>query len=131
MIGLDTNVIVRYLVQDDPEQVEKVDRWFREAEERGETCRLDVIVLCEMVWVLDSVYGRGRTEIASALETLLDTRTISIADRERVHRAVEQYRNGRGDFSDYLIGERNHAAGCRTTRTFDRALTDSDFFTVA
>jgi len=128
MIGLDTNVLVRYLVRDDEKQVEEVERWLRESEAEGEPLHLDVIVLCEMVWVLTSVYQRERDEIAMALGELMKAEQLSIADRHLVHRALKQYRIGPGDFSDYLIGERNLAAGCRATKTFDKALRGSDLF---
>lgn len=128
MIGLDTNVLVRYLVRDDEAQVSKVERWLQEAEAEHELLHVDVVVLCELVWVLSSVYRFGREEIATALSHLLEAAQVSISDRHLVRRALERYRQERGDFSDYLIGERNLASGCRTTKTFDRALSGSDAF---
>lgn len=128
MIGLDTNALVRYLVRDDEAQVAQVERWLREAEAANELLHVDVIVLCELVWVLGSVYKYGREEIANAISHLLDAEQVSISDRHLVRRALERYREERGDVSDYLIGERNLASGCRATKTFDEALSASDLF---
>jgi len=128
MIGLDTNALVRYFVRDDEEQVAQVERWLLEAEAENEPLHVDVIVLCELVWVLGSVYRHTREEIATALSSLLDVVQVSISDRHLVRRALRRYREEKGDFSDYLIGERNIAAGCRVTKTFDKALATSDLF---
>lgn len=130
MIGIDTNVLVRYLTLDDDDQVDRVDRLIQEAVERDEALRVDPVVLCETAWVLQSAYGLPRKEIADALERVLDTRQFEIEDRDSVRDALGSFRRARGDFSDYLIGERNRRAGCRTTMTFDRALRTSPVFKV-
>jgi predicted nucleic-acid-binding protein len=70
----------------------------------------------------------SREEIAEALERVVDTRHFSIGDRDSVRRALHGYRSAPGDFADYLIGERNRRAGCRTTKTFDEALAGSALF---
>lgn len=130
MIGIDTNVLVRYLTLDDDAQVERVDRLIEEAGERDEPLHVDGIVLCETAWVLRSVYGHSRNEIADALERVLETRQFAIEDRDSVRRALDAYREERGDFADYLIGERNRRAGCRVTVTLDGELEESTLFEV-
>jgi predicted nucleic-acid-binding protein len=88
------------------------------------------VVLCELAWVLRSLYGLKRDEIHRALETLLEADRLEIEDRGVVHRAVALYGVGTGDFADYMIGLRNRQAGCQDTLTLDRGLGQSDLFTV-
>ncbi len=125
MIGLDTNVLVRYLVADDPDQLALVDRLVAEAVAAGERLYLNSVVLAEAAWVLESVYGYRKAQILESLEAVARTRQFSLADRDAVVRALERYREGTADFSDYLIGELNRSDGCRQTVTFDRSLGDS------
>lgn len=128
MIGIDTNVLVRYLTLDDAEQVERVDRLVQGALERDEPLHIDGIVLCETAWVLRTAYGLARGDVADALERILDTRQFAIEDRDSARQALDAFAEGRGDFADYLIGERNRRAGCRITLTFDRPLAESALF---
>ena len=128
MIGIDTNVLVRYLTLDDPDQVERVDRLVEGALQRNEPLHIDGIVLCETAWVLRTAYGFPRGEIADALERVLDTREFAIEDRDSVRRALGAFVGAAGDFADYLVGERNRRAGCRVTMTFDRSLAESALF---
>lgn len=122
MLGLDTNVLVRYLVRDDPNQFARADAAIGAAAERGEALRVSAIVLCEFVWVLGSAYQYRRAEIAGVLERLLLTEQLEFEAKDDVWRALERYRSGRADFSDYLIGRRNLTDGCSRTITFDRTL---------
>lgn len=129
MRGLDTNVLVRFLVRDDEAQFRRAAKLLERLSGAGEAARIDSIVICELVWVLKAGYGRTRREIASALDALLDAAPFEIDDREAVRQSVERFRTGKGDFSDYLLGLRNERAGCRDTLTFDRKLQPSDGFT--
>lgn len=129
MRGLDANVLVRFLLRDDEAQFRRAAKILETLSRADEGARIDSIVLCELVWVLKSGYGRTRREIASALEALLDAAPFAIDDREVVRQSVERFRTGKGDFSDYLLGLRNQRAGCRDTLTFDRKLQPSDGFT--
>jgi len=126
--GLDTNLLVRFLVRDDEIQFRRVADLVAAHEASGEALHLDAIVLCELAWVLRAGYARDRGEIASALEALLDASPFAVEERDLVREAVERFRAGRGDFSDYLIGLRNRHAGCRDTATFDRKLRPADGF---
>lgn len=128
MIGLDTNVLVRYLVQDDRKQSAVASRLIQQLVDAEETACISGIVLCELVWVLESGYGLGKEVVSGVLETLLQTRQFEIEDRDSAWRALSSYTQGKADFSDYLIGERNRLGGCRHTVTFDRALrSEPDF----
>jgi predicted nucleic-acid-binding protein len=131
MRGVDTNVLVRFLTRDDPVQAVRVkDALEKMAEGGGASWRISVIVLCELAWVLRTALGFRKEQISGALDSLLDTTQFSIEDRDMVREAVLLYRDGTGDFSDYLIGLRNRRAGCPDTLTFDRALARSDLFSM-
>ena len=128
MIGLDTNVLARYLTQDDPAQSRRASAVIADATRRGDRCVIDVIVLCELVWVLREAYGFDRGTVVTTLEKILDTGEFVIEDRDLARRTLADYRRGPGDFSDYLIGWRNRQAGCSETATFDRGLRRSELF---
>ena len=128
MRGLDTNVLVRLLTQDDARQARRVDRLFAEARERGEPLYVNAIVLCEVAWVLRAAYQHGSDRIADALELMLGAPDLVIEDADLVRRALSAYRKGPGDFSDYFIGERNTRAGCDATVTFDKRLANAEAF---
>lgn len=130
MIGLDTNVLVRYLTQDDAVQARRANRLIADAMKNGEPMHLSAIVLCETVWVLRWAYRIGKADILRALTRILDTAQFSIEDPDACREALALYAEGRGDFSDYLLGTRNHRAGCSATVTFDRKLGGTDLFRV-
>jgi predicted nucleic-acid-binding protein len=120
VIGLDTNVLIRYLVQDDPDQAARAAHLVEArctVEEPGFVSR---IVLCEIVWVLDSVYRQGRAEIAAILDRLLRVAALEIEDLGLALSALLLYRDGGGDFADALLGLVNQRRGCTATATFDR-----------
>jgi predicted nucleic-acid-binding protein len=122
MIALDTNVLVRYLVEDDPKQAAAAAGLISRTIDRGEQLFIPQIVLCELVWVLSYAYELGRDEIATALRQIRRGAQIVIEAPDQVRDAIEAYARGKGDFADYLIVERAIAAGCTKVFTFDRAL---------
>ena len=130
MIGLDKNVVVRYLTRDDEAQFRAAKRLLQEIEASGETAYLSVVVLAELAWVLAISYGFDRSTLASTLEQLLRTVEFAVEDRDLVGEAVAEFAAGKAGFADTLIGIRNRAAGCDTTATFDRALRGSRGFRV-
>jgi len=130
MIGLDTNVLVRYLTQDDAAQARRANALVAGAVGKGERCFLAAVVLCELVWVLRGAYGLEKLAVVAVLERMLSTVQFEIEEKDIVRRALEDYRSGRGDFADYMIGERNLDAGCVETATFDRRLRGNRMFRV-
>lgn len=130
MKGVDTNVLVRYLVKDDPDQAVIVDRLIDETVAEGTEIFLNHIVLCETVWVLGTGYDHPRGVIADALEKLLLTRQFEFEERGSVWDALRRFRAGKADFADYLIGEKNLSSGCDRTRTFDHGLKGEDGFEI-
>jgi predicted nucleic-acid-binding protein len=128
VIALDTNVLVRFIVEDDKIQGARASRLVRGATERGEPLFVSDIVLCELVWVLSASYRVTRSEIAATLGRLAQAKQIVFTDAERVHRATDAFAAGRGDFADYLIREHAREAGCTEVATFDRALLKEKLF---
>ena len=128
MIGLDTNVLVRYLVEDDEQQAAKAAALIEDAVQRGEKLFVASIVLCQVVWVLKVAYGRTRGDITKALGAILRTAQFVIHDIESAYRALVCYESGPGDFADYLIAEKAVEAGCEKLATFDKKLLKDDRF---
>jgi len=122
MIGLDTNVLVRYLMQDDTAQARLASAAIESAAGRGERLRLSAVTLCELVWVLESAYGQTPADVARALEQIVRTADFELEHADRVRTAIAQYRSTLADFADALIGLVNETAGCQYTITFDRSL---------
>lgn len=119
MIGLDTNILVRLLVEDDVEQAKRAVALLEKAQASEESLHLDPIVLVETAWVLRSVYRASPADIAEAVASLLGNPAYEIGDRALVEAALALYQENRAEFADCLIAVRNHAAGCRHTATFD------------
>ena len=130
MRGLDTNVLVRYLVWDDKKQAQKAADCIKQIIDSGNTCFINVIVFCELVWVLESAYGYNREEIAEVCEKILMIKQFEIESKDIVRMAVIDYKNGKADLADYLIGKINMHNGCKFTYTFDRALKKRREFTL-
>ena len=130
MNGLDTNVLVRYLTEDDPVQARKAAAWIGTVVARGDRCYVGAIVLCELAWVLRGAYEVSKVDLLQTLDRLLATSQFVIGDKDIVRAALEAYRAGRADFADYVIGAMHHEGGCERTVTFDRRLRGSMLFQI-
>jgi len=134
VIGLDTNILVRYVTADDLEQWQLAAALI---EAEGQSCFLSNIVLCELVWVLrGKPYQFTRLQISEVLETMLATPVMEFENRSAVYQALQRAKSvgiisssdelrmkgGKADFSDYLIGAIAHQVQCSTTYSFDRKL---------
>ena len=119
MHGLDSNVLLRFLLQDDPKQFEAARRLLAKCT-REEPAYVNVIVLCELVWVLAAGAKRSRGEIAEMIRLLLETPEIRFEREDIVRAAIPPYEGGNADLADILIGLLNRTAGCASTHTFDR-----------
>lgn len=119
MIGIDTNILVRYLVRDDPAQTEAASALL-ESLTANSPGIVQPVVLCEIVWVLESAYGYAKPLIVQALRQLLVTQELRVPDYDLAWAALRRFQEGTADFSDYLIQECNRAEGCVTTYTFDK-----------
>jgi len=119
MIGLDTNVLVRYVAQDDPKQSPKATRLI-ESLTVAAPGFVGVVSVVELVWVLSTCYGSTKAEICEVLEALLRTKELVVAQTDTVWKALRLFRDGKTDFADCLIERAANDAGCSHTATFDR-----------
>ena len=119
MIGLDSNVIVRYIVQVDEVQSAQATRLV-ESLTVIQPGFVTLIAIVELVWVLQGNYSASRHEVTAALETLLKTKQIIVEQTAIVWRALHVYTNTTADFADCLIERLAHASQCEYTLTFDR-----------
>ncbi len=120
MKGLDTNVLVRYLVQDNLKQAAQASKFIESNCTDESPCFVGQIVLCELAWVLESNYSQDREEIASIIEQLLQVGQLEVMEPEVVWRALHDYKNSNADFPDHLLARVNESQGCDVTVTFDR-----------
>lgn len=120
MIGLDTNILVRYLTQDDPVQSAQAIEIFERRLTPKNPGFVSVVAIVEMVWVLDRAYGLTVQEIATAVERLLQVEVLTIESEQEVFTAMVALKQGRGSFADVLIAELGARAGCTHTLTFDQ-----------
>lgn len=131
MIGIDTNVLVRYLVRDDQAQFEKARRLINREVGTGEAVLVSLVVLLETEWVLRSRYELLKTDIAAAFSALLDAADLSFEDEPTVEQALYTWKDAGAEFADCLINARNRELGCRATATFDgKALKIAGFVAV-
>lgn len=120
MIGLDTNVLVRYIVRDEPAQTALADRCIEHRCSREQPGYVSHLVLAELVWVLDRGYGYPRRMLADVLGTLLSSEEVKLQEAPLVRAALGEFSAGTADFADCLIGILHQRAECETTVTFDR-----------
>ncbi|MBD2310104.1 type II toxin-antitoxin system VapC family toxin [Desertifilum sp. FACHB-1129] len=119
MIALDTNILIRYLTQDDEKQWQQAVTLIQE----NQPCFIANIVVCEVVWVLrGGNYGLSKDEIIHTLEVMLHSAAFEFENRSTVDQALQRYKQGIADFSDYLIGTTARQAGCTETISFDSKL---------
>ncbi len=129
MLGVDTNVLVRYLTRDDKSQYEKARRLIDREVAKGEPVLVSLLVLLETEWVLRSRYDLAKADIVTAFSALLDTADLAFEDEPSVENAVYSWKDSAADFADCLIEARNRRLGCRATATFDgRALQCTAFW---
>jgi predicted nucleic-acid-binding protein len=128
--AIDTNVLIRFFMDDDTGQAEVARRLLETSQDQREPLLIVPHVFCELVWVLQASFRLARTEVADILQKIL-VREVFVFEREQaIKGALRRYRQGRADFPDYLIGEIAAASGCRDTVTFDKALKGSPGFTI-
>ncbi len=119
MIGIDTNVLVRFLVRDDEAQFERARRLLRREATRGEPVLISLLVLLEAEWVLRSRYDLSKAEILATFSGLLDSVELSFEDEASLEQALFMWRDSTAQFADCLIGARHWALECRATASFD------------
>lgn len=131
MIGLDTNILVRYLTQDDPVQSAKATEILERRLTERNPGFVSVVAMVETVWVLDRAYFLTAQEIATAIERLLQVDVLTIENEQEVFTAMVALKEGRGTFADALIAELGARVGGTRTLTFDRKATRLPLFELA
>jgi len=120
MIGLDTNILVRYLTQDDPAQSPRATYLIEQRLSEANPGYVSVVAMVETVWVLDRAYKLTNQEIAAAIERMLQTDVLIVESEQDVFTAMVALKQGLGGFADALIAALGSSAGCSCTLTFDR-----------
>lgn len=126
MLGVDTNVLLRFFVKDDAAQHRAAVRRLTSMEASGEKALVTTVVVAELAWGLRSIYGYDREAIASVVDALLDGDVFEVDDRASVGSALADYRAGGPDLADNVILAVARARGARGLLTFDRALLKRD-----
>lgn len=122
IVGVDTNVLLRFIVRDDPRQARAAVAFFREQKRRAALVFINHVVLSEFVWVLARRYRFGKRELVRVIEQLLETKGLAFENDLVVTAAFETFRDSKADFADCLISEINAVGGCEKTYSFDRAV---------
>ena len=120
MIGLDTNVLVRYIAQDDKAQSARATALIEKECSAATPGYVGCVVLIEVVWVSESCYGATRKDIAEIVRRILSIRQLLVQDAEIAWKALRVFETSRADFADCLIERTAFAAGCEKTMTFDK-----------
>jgi predicted nucleic-acid-binding protein len=120
MIGLDTNVVLRYLLQDDPAQTRQANRIFEQELSDQNPGFINLATTLEIIWVLRSLLRQTSAQIALHVENLLAADSLELQNEQQIFEAVFALKTGAGEFEDALIGALNSWAGCSHTLTFDR-----------
>jgi predicted nucleic-acid-binding protein len=125
VLGIDTNVLLRVLVNDDPRQSPVAKRYFNQRLTQSEPGYINLIVLVETVWALRQTYNYSKTDIVRTINGILDAVELVVEDSPAVAAAVHLFQSHAIDFADALIAVRNADQGCNTTLTFDRKFAES------
>ncbi len=128
MIGLDTNVLARYVVRDEPRQTAAATRLIESACTPESPGLVSLIVLSELVWVLGQGYRYRRSQIAAVLRKMLSADDLRVERSEVAWQALNLYEDGSADYADYLIGLIGRAEKVDVTFTFDRRAASSPLF---
>ena len=128
MIGLDTNLVLRCFIDDDSDQCARARQFVATRCTPDDPGFINWVVLCELVWVLNSAYRYGRNEVAHIIEELLVSTDIRVEGPEIVRSALDEFGRGNASFADIIIRGTNRMHGCEATATFDREAAKLDGF---
>lgn len=121
MIGLDTNVIVRYIAQDDDSQSARAVEFIENECSSSDPGFISLVTLIELVWVSESCYGATRTEVTALIRRILGIKQLIVQDAETVWKSLRLFEVGKADFADYLVERICDLSGCSSCVTFDKA----------
>jgi predicted nucleic-acid-binding protein len=121
VIGIDTNVLVRYIAQDDPAQARRASRLIEHECSAATPGFISLVVLVELVWVSESCYGATPAEVAEIVRRILSIRQLVVQDAEIAWKALLLFESSKADYADCLVERMATAAGCSVVMTFDKA----------
>ncbi len=128
MIGLDTNILVRLVMKDDPKQLSQILTFLSAAKQESTLLFINNVVLCELVWVLLRGYKQSKNDVIAFLDDLIHTKEIRFSHKETLRDAINLYKEGKGDFADYLTFVHNKDEGCSMTYSLDMQLVKEKIF---
>ena len=120
MIGIDTNVLVRYITQDDEAQSAIATEFIENYCASGKKIFINHLVVCELVWVLKKCYKLSKPEIINVIKSIIQVSQFSIENVQIIWQALTDYQKGAADFADYVVGRTNIFNNCDKTITFDK-----------
>ena len=130
MIGLDTNILIRYIVQDDARQAKRAAKLIESMCTADDPGFVNLIVVCEICWVLTSGYKYNRETIASVIRNILTSVELVVEESETVWKALSAFEKGKAALADYIIGSHNQTKQTTITYTFDRKASEHISFTL-
>lgn len=125
MIGIDTNVLVRYIAQDDRAQSARATAFIERECSAATPGFVGLVVLAEVVWVSESLYAAGRQEVSDIVRRILSIKQLVVQEAETAWRALRLFESGKADFADCLVACSALAAGCESVVTFDKQAAQS------
>ena len=128
MRGIDTNILIRFLIADDESQAEKVYKIFKKAESEKDELFVPLLVILELIWVLESVYEISRDEILNAINDLMLMPILNFEQQSILRKFTHAAQGNKHDLSDLLIAHSAISQGCETVITFDKKASKSDLF---
>lgn len=120
MMGIDTNVLVRYIAQDDAAQSARATSFIEKECSATAPGFVGLVVLVEVVWVSESNYGAARQEVAEIVRRILSIKQLVVQDAETAWKALRLFESSKADFADCLVERSAIAAGCESVVTFDK-----------
>ena len=129
MIAIDTNILVRYITQDDLQQAEAAENLLAIYNNKPQSIFINNIVLCEFIWVLEKGYKYTQQQISSTIRIILSTEEFAFEYHNVLWLALEEYELKNTDFSDSLISKLNYNLGYKQTFSFDKSAIKNNLFT--
>lgn len=129
-IGIDTNILIRFITNDDPDQADLVEALFESLQKENATFLVNEVVLAELDWVLTHVYKYSKEGFLKTINQLFETENIAFHNPHLVKKACKLYTHSGADFSDCYISVINNNFGCKTTYTFDKQASQLSSFTL-
>lgn len=120
MIGLDTNILIRYIVRDDISQTNVATELIETMCTKDNPGYINLVVLCELSWVLIRGYKYSKKIVADVIRNILTAVELEVEESDTVWRALTAYEKQNADFADFIIGAHNRANNVISTYTFDR-----------